>query len=106
MSTGSKREKEPVAIELTFYEVRREGWRSSTVVYTYLDEPISKAVKKAAESLGIKADQVALITPSGVTVQTRDEEGRELTVKDVVEKYGFTYGIVPRDLLGGSLVIS
>lgn len=96
----SEKKVEDVAVELTFFEVRREGWSNSVVVYTHMSEPFTKAVKKAAELLGVRSEQVALITPSGVTVTVVDEKGRELTVQEVVEKYGFTFGIVPRDLLG------
>jgi len=95
MSSETREETVP----LNFYEVRGDSWQRSETIHTYLNESFEKAIVKAVKKLGIRADRVAVITPDGATVRVR-EGGRELTVKDVVDRYGFTFGITTEDVLG------
>ena len=86
-------------VELYFYEMRESSIGKSVVVHANLEDPISVVVAKAAKLLELDAEEVALVTPQGIPV-TVYEEGREKTVKEIVEKYGFSFAIVTRDLLG------
>ncbi|MHA1590118.1 MAG: hypothetical protein ACTSVA_05895 [Candidatus Njordarchaeales archaeon] len=87
------------AVELHFYEMRGGSLGKSVVIHANLEDPVSVVVAKAAKMLELDAEEVALVTPQGIPV-TVYEEGREKTVKEIVEKYGFSFAIVTRDLLG------
>jgi len=79
--------------------MRHGNLGKSAVVHAYLNDPISKVIEKAARMLDIKAEEVALVTPDGTPVSI-SEKGREKTVRDIVEKYGFTFALLTKDLLG------
>jgi len=71
----------------------------SIVVHANLTDPMSKVVEKAAKMLDVQAEEIALITPDGTPVVIY-ERGREKAVKEIVEKYGFTFALITKDLLG------
>jgi len=86
-------------VELYFYEMRHGNLGKSVVVHANLTDPMPKVIEKAAKMLDIQAEEVAIITPDGTPVLVY-EKGREKRVKEIVEKYGFTYALLTKDLLG------
>jgi len=79
--------------------MRHGSLGKSIVIHASLKDPMSKVVEKAAKMLDIQAEEVALITPDGTPVSVY-EKGKEKNVKEIVEKYGFTYALITKDLLG------
>lgn len=96
---AKKQEEKKETIELTFYDSRSGEWEKNTAVHAYLSDPIEKAVKKAVKALDIKASEVSLITPQGTSVSTM-KEGQKRTVRNVVETYGLSFGLITKDVLG------
>lgn len=96
---AKKQEKRKETIELTFYDSRSGEWKKNTTVHAYLSDSIEKPVKKAVNALEIKAGEISLITPQGTSVSTTNE-GKKRTVKDVVETYGLSFGLITKDVLG------
>lgn len=90
-------------VELYFYEMQHGSLGKSVVVHANLDDPMSKVVEKASKMLDIHAEEVALITPDGTPVVIY-EKGKEKKVGEIIERYGFTYALITKDLLGKSFV--
>lgn len=86
-------------IELYFYEMKHGNLGKSIVIHANLDDPMPKVVAKAAKMLDMHAEEVAVITPDGTPV-TVYEKGKEKSVREIVEAYGFTYALLTKDLLG------
>jgi len=90
---------EEETIELRFYEVRGDSWDRNIAIYAKLNDPFDRAVAKAASELGIRSEDVAVVTPDGANVRVY-QNNQSRTVKDIVESYGFTFGLTSKDLLG------
>ena len=95
-----KKEELSMTVELYFFELRENISGKGKVVFADLDDPIDKVIRKAANLLDLRADEVAVMTPQGIPIRVYDEKGKPLKVKDIVEQYGFSFALVTKDVLG------